>query len=83
MVVSPCRIEHPAFVLCANPSPRLFALVIDPVFQHRAVLFVVQMMLIGLIPTFKAAEAFHHGMFRIGDLSPKSSRAMLLKLCAH
>ncbi len=83
VVVPPGSIKHPALAVSLDPGPRLFALVIHAVFQHGAARFVVQVMLVGLVPTLKAAEALHDGMLRRGQFRAECPRAMLQELRPH
>ncbi len=48
-------LKHTSLAVCAHPGPRLLFVSIDAEFEDRAILLVVQVMDVGLVPTFKAA----------------------------
>ena len=83
LVVTPSRVEDATFTVRADPRPWFAAFVVNSIGEHRAILFVVQMMDVSFVPTFKAAEVFHDRMVGIGEFSPKNAGTMSFELSSH
>ena len=83
----PCRVEHAALAVRADPRPRLARLAagLHPLlatFEHHAVV-VVPAMDVGFIPALEAAEALHHRVLRLGDHRRKHLAAVPRELGPH
>ena len=83
LVVPPCGIKNATRAMSPHPSPRLAAFGIDPVCQHGPVFFVVQVVHVGLVPTFKTAESFHDRVVGLINRGAKNTRPMAFELTSH
>src|SRR5436853_436631 len=87
LIVSPGGIEHAAFAVRANPSPRLALIWVITaaflaVFEDRAVSLVMLRMNVSLVPAFKAAKAVHDRVLILGEDRAERAGAMPLELSA-
>ena len=83
MIVSPRRVEDPTLAMCSDPSPWLVMIAFDPVAQHLPVLFIVQMMHVGFVPTFETGEPFHDWVMLLDNFRAKNTCSVPLELCSH